>query len=357
MKRVARFFGLFCMVGAVALTTSCKKKETNTSINVGAPQMTEVVMEGDRAYIDEGWRFMWHGGDEIMVYNLDTDASKSRMSVFHNTNPVGVATKLATFQGEDVGDPLNREYRYFYPINMVSKDLTELRNENRQTFTVSDTQDYYLFEESDPYCMIDPLAMPMSINTNDLHEYAMLKHMFGVGRFLFKTARNQYVTVEQIELTDNFWNLTGTLSVKLHEVDTTQLWQLWNEYNGDVTAEPFATHFATYAVGRMGYLPNPTGKTITMNCTHASFDDPTQMEGIVLEAGRLSTEFNFVLRPLALSEGFTLKLTGVYGDDMTPYELNIDRYAQPNLDYAIKPGIKNTWEYPFLIDYELLSGL
>lgn len=354
MKKVTRILGLFCMVGVLAFASSCKKnKETNSSISVSVPQMTETIVDGDRAYIDEGWEFMWHGGDQIMVYNLAEDATQSTMSVFHNVAPLGDAAPLATFQGEDVGAPKEYEYRYFYPVGMVSHNPVELANENRQTFTVSEDQYYYLFDECEPMCMIDPEAMPMSINTDNLHKTVYLKHMFGVGRFIFKAKKNNIVTIESITLTDNFWNLTGDLSVKLHEVDTTKLWNLWNAYDGDVTAEPYATQFVSYAIDELGYLPHPTGKSITLHCLHANPENPLESVGLTLETGSGLNEFNFVLRPLALSEGFTLTLTGTTGADKVPYEKVIDRWATPNIRYATKPGVRNVWEYPAVTEADM----
>lgn len=351
MKKVTRIFGMFCMVGALAFATSCnKEKETNSSLRIGVPQVTEGFVDGERAYIDELWEFMWHGGDQIMVYNLAADATQSVMSIFHNTNPVGVETKWATFQGEDVGAPKEYEYRYFYPINMVSKDPAELREDNRQTFTVTPDQNYYLFDECEPLCRVDPYAMPMAINTDDLHKDAILKHMFGVAKFVIQAKRNNHIMLESITLHDNFWNLTGDLSVKLHAVDTVQLNALWNEYAGDITAEPFASHFLTYAVQTMGYAPAPTGKDITIHTMHPDENNPLETVGIEIGTGNSMTEVNFILRPLALSEGFTITLTGTAGENNIPYEKTFDRWVNANLAMAIKPGVKHTFNFPVLTE-------
>ena len=344
MKKVTRIFGMFCMVGALAFATSCnKEKETNSTISVGIPQMTEVVVEGDRAYIDEDYAFMWHGDDEIMVYNLAADPTQSVMSVFHNQAGAGNASPLATFQGEDVGGPKEYEYRYFYPVSMVSQDMAELRDENRQTFTVSPDQYYMMYEGADPISMVDPEAMPMSINTDNLHKYAQLKQMFGIARFIFKAKRNNIINVETIAITDNFWNLTGDLSVKLHAVDTIELNQLWDEYAGDPTSGAYAAHFLSYAIGELGYSPNPTGKTITMHCMHPDYDDPTISVGQAIGQTPNLTMFNFILRPLALSEGFTLTITGTTGEDNVPFEKVITKWQPANLAYAMKPGVYKTW--------------
>lgn len=350
MKKVTRIFGMFCMIGLLAFTTSCKKdQETNSSVRLGVPQLSE-GFGADRAYIDEEWMFMWHGGDQIMVYNLAEDATQSVMSVFHNTNPVGVETKWATFQGEDVGAPKDYYYRYFYPIGMVSQNPAELREENRQTFTVSPDQNYYLFDECEPLCRVDPEAMPMAINTDDLHKDAVLEHMFGIAHFMVQARRNNHITIESVTLHDNFWNLTGELTVKLHEVDTAQLNQLWNEYAGDVTADPFASHFMNYAVLTMGYDPNPTGKEITLHMMHPDENNPLETVGVEVGTGNAWTEFNFILRPLALSEGFTITLTGTAGENADPYEWTCEKWVNANLEMAIKPSIKHNFTFPVLTE-------
>ena len=346
MKKVTRILAMTCMVGALALASSCKKKQdNNSSASVMIPQMSQVVVEGDRAYIDEDFLFSWHGDDEIMVYNLSSDYEQSVMSVFHNVAGAGHPDPFAVFQGEDVGAPMEYEYRYFYPVGMVSQNPVELSDENRQTFTVSPDQYYMMYEGADPVCMVDPDAMPMSINTDNLHQYAKLKQMFGIANFVFKAKANHFIYIESVTITDNFWNLTGDLTVKLHEVDTVQLQQLWNEYAGDVTADPFFTHFQTYAIETLGYDPAPTGKSITLHCMHPDPENPSVAIPQMIGQTPQLTQFNFILRPLALSEGFTLTFEGytVENGVEEPFVKVYDRWRNPNLAYAMKPAVYKTW--------------
>lgn len=336
MKKVTRVLGLMSMAGLLVFATSCNKnKDTNTSVNVAIPSMNVVSVDGERAYINEDCEFQWNQQDYIMVYNLadPANADESVLTVFHNTTGEG---PTANFAGSDVGAKLPCGYFYFYPTNMVSGDPTELMEDNRQTFTVSNTQNFQAFEaEGHSISLVDASQMPMAINTEDLHADATLKHIFGVAQICLKGKSGDLKTVESITITDNAFNLWGTASMKLHAVNTDELQALVDEYKaGDAN---YATHFAEYVIGELGYESNGQGKSITLDCM-------TNGTGVTLLPAPYAAQFNFMLRPLALSQGFTVDVTFT---DREP--LHIDRWAQPNLAYSIVPGIINTWNYPTVI--------
>lgn len=352
MKKVTRLLGMACLAGMLVFTASCKKTENTSSVNVNVPQMKVATVDGERAYINEDWEFMWRGGDEIYVYNLSDTYDESVVQVFENVNPLGTESTLATFTGNEVGARKTYGYFYFYPTNMVSGDETELWEENRQTFYVEPIQQWECFDAVNPNGTLRPLSqvdadqMPMAINTDDIHETAHLRHMFGICRITLKAKRGSEVRVTHLTVTDNAFNLWGHASVKLHEVDTLELQQVWQEY---VDADPnFAADYAQHIITELGWEPaGDGGNTLEMDCT-------TEPEGyVVLATTPNLTAFNFMMRPLALSCGFDVDVEFVpgYGEGTNGTNiLHIDRWHNANLAYSIMPGMINVWNYPTSIE-------
>lgn len=341
MKKVVRILGLACMAGLLVFT-ACKKKENTSSVNVTIPQMKVVNLDGERAYLNESWEFTWNENDEICVYNLSDQFDESTMQIFHN---VTGESHSATFTGNDVGNKKTYGYFYFYPTTMVSCNLEELANNNRQTFDVASTQHFEAYwTENHEISQVDASQMTMAINTDDIHEHSQLRHMFGIAQITLKAKRNTTAEVESVTITDNVFNLWGTASVKLHEVDTLMLQQVWQEYaDGDEAA--FAADYDSYIIQTLGWLPNNDGgRSITMNCD--ILDEDGKPCGVVLATTPNKTEFNFMLRPLALSQGFTVDV--VFKNGLDP--LHIGKWSQPNLDYTIMPGMINCWNYQTVIE-------
>lgn len=366
MKKVVRLFGLACMAGLLAFTTSCKKKDnTQTSIKISMPHMTRNVMDGgERAYIDDEEFFQWNEEDNIMVYNLSDNFNESRCNVFSKVSGQGA---YAQFAGTSVGAPMTYKYFYFYPINMVSGEENELKNDNRQTFTVSDVQYYEQYESEDHpvVSLVDGTAMPMAINTDDLSASATLLHMFGIAEICLKAKRNHNIMVKSVKIIDNKWNLHGTCSVKLHCVDTEKLWTAWNAYaNNDMAAYEAAYQYISQPDGmNLGYEGHGQGKEITMDCMHFE-DGEDEPVGVYLYNGskQVYDSFFFMLRPLALSNGFQVVVEYVdnNGEDQT---MTIDKWIDPDAyvatgtmqqptigTWSIMPSIINTFRYTIGIE-------
>jgi hypothetical protein len=338
MKKVTRILGLACLAGLLVFS-ACKKKETTSSVNVTIPHMTVATVDGERAYLDESYEFQWSGGDEICVYNLSDQYDQSTMQIFHNVTGAG---PVATFSGPEVGAPMKYKYFYFYPTGMVSCDATELENGNRQTFYVAPTQQFESYwTENHEIMMADASQMPMAINTDNIHFNSRLNHMFGIGSITLKAKKNNHIQVASITITDNVFNLWGSASVRLHAVDTIQLWDAWQAY-ADGDDATFETAMATYIANPdgLGWMPNGDGgKSITLNCMH--MEDGEYM-GQELGQTPNKTEFNFLLRPLALSGGFTVDVVfNTPGMD----DLHITSWNQPDRDYSIMPALINQWNY------------
>ena len=298
MKKVMRIMGLACMAGLLACTTSCKKKENSTSLNLTVPAMSVVSVDGERAYIDGDLHFQWNEEDYIYVYNLSNTYDESVVNLFENSSGAGTT---ATFHGSEMGSRKHFGYRYFYPTTMVSGDPDELADENRQTFMVDHVQQFEGYEtETHPASAVDVDQMAMAINTDDLQAYAQLKHIFGIADIRLKTASGKDTKVQKITITDNAFALWGTASLRLHAVDMDKLNALMAAYKAETGYEAL---WASYVIGELGWMPgdNTGNNSIEMDCTMGD------AAGVTLPAGfQQYQDFMFLLRPLALSEGFTV---------------------------------------------------
>lgn len=361
MKKVTRIFCAICMMGLLTfVSTSCKKDQENAemTISVSMPTLENV---GERAYINVYGTFFWHENDFIRVFNLadEANAADSKTSVFSKIGNETVET--ARFRGPSVGAKKAEGFRIFYPIEMIQGETEEieanLHNENRVEFTVSDHQVFNSYAtENHHYSMVDPVAMPMAERMEKLTANATMHHMFGVAAFNINAGEIADLVVDSVKYEDNGFNITGKVSVKLHKVavDDSQgtehnLNTVWEAYNG-MTPE-----FLPVLAEELDYLgwdvvEGTTGTSITMDCC-VNEDENGEPCGIVLGTAPMGTNFNFMLRPLAVSQGFTLTVY-VHGVEQ-PILLTQDdfEYGIGACDYtwATKPGKRKTYIKSFPI--------
>ena len=136
-----RFFGIVCLVAMVAVfATSCDKKEAevNPTVTFGdtygfmaAPSNNPF---GAKAYLDpqDNYKFKWNDGDQIMIYNLATDYTKSRAGVYTAIRG-SEGQAHATFSGPLMGRKGDIGYFAFFNARKASG---RLQADNRETFTV-----------------------------------------------------------------------------------------------------------------------------------------------------------------------------------------------------------------------------
>ena len=343
MKKVIRTVGLASMATLLVFASSCKKDEGNGDVTLKAniPQMELVNVDGERAYIDEDYLFNWNEHDQIRVYNLSADATKSSSAVFNNVSGEGYT---AYFAGPSVGRKKELGYFIAYPASRTAGEPDELEIENRETFTLAETQSFACYvSAAHPFSMIDGTSMLMALKTDNLNQDLTLHHVCGMSRIGLHARNGQDVYVKRVAVTDNTFNLTGTAQVKVPAVNTDQLRNLIDEFiAGDDAA--YANRFQEYVINTLGYNAHPTGKTITMECL---------VDGapVRLETGTNNTYFNFMLRPIAFGNGFTVEVTLCDAAGNNEQTLTIDRWAQPNRAYAAKPGVIKTFNYPYVIEY------
>lgn len=360
MKKVTRIFCAICMMGLLTfVSTSCKKNQENgeMTINVAMPTLEDV---GSRAYINVYGTFYWHENDFIRVFNLadEANAGDSKTAVYSKIGNTSV--QVARFRGPSLGAKKAEAFRIFYPVEMIQGETEDiealLHNENRVEFTVSDHQEFNSYATADHhYSMVDPTAMPMAERMEKITDNATMHHMFGVAAFNINAGEIENLVVDSVKYEDNGFNITGKVSVKLHKVavDDSQgtehnLDSVWAAYNG-MTPE-----FLPVLAEELDYLgwdvvEGTTGTSITMDCC-INEDESGEPCGIVLGTAPLGTNFNFMLRPLAVSEGFTLT---VYVHDAAPVVLTQDdfEFGLNACDYtwATKPGKRKTYIKSFPI--------
>lgn len=296
MRKMNKLFFTMCMMGGFAVIFgSCKKNDEAANVSVNLPAFEEEA-EG-RAYIDvtNGNSFKWNGNDQIVIYNLDNQNGNNSEKAIYQTTANAEGQALATFSYAS-GDVLSaKKYGYFvfYPVEKVSENkLNEL---NYETFTVSDTQDYTKVGNAST---VDPKGMAMACDLQSLGGSFTLQHIFGVLRLKIKGNG----TVNKIEVIDENLNLSGTVSMKLHEVTMAKFTALQNAYlagGNDPFNNPSFMSVWNELKEDLSYSSNGNGKMMTLNMG---------TNGIGLNGPSTEQSFYIGLRPGALKYGFTVKV-------------------------------------------------
>lgn len=314
MKKLTKVIGLMCMAALVAVSASSCKKTTDegSEFEVGLAQLQGYNMS-ERAYIDinNGCQLTWNEGDQIMVYNLATDYTKSVARIF-TAVPGSEGLTVTRFKGRPVGAKKDIGYRYFYPAYKASGELLE---DNRETFYVSPDQEY------NPDLLIDPTSLVMACTVNNMADDFVMEHIFGILNL--EIVKISPARVRNIVITDNTFHLTGEMSLKLPVVNSATLDELMTECYESTPG--YEEHLAAY-LQDLGYEANGDGYSITLDCSKA--DDN---QGIMI--GEEMRHFFVTLRPGALYRGFTVTVN--YMDEsLTPTITNYQPYNR----FCIRPG-------------------
>lgn len=288
MKRVFKTVCLIAMVGLVAV--SCKKKEDRAeyAVNFGETYGFQAgpSLDGSKAYFDpyDGYKFKWNVGDEVVIYNLATDHTQSTCEVFSAMN----AGQESMFMGKPVGARKDIGYFVFYNAEKAHRDLKEF---NTETFEVKRTQTY------DPACLADPTAIVAACTTGENNgepSSFSVQHIFGYLNVAIG-GLSEGVTVDSIVVTDNRWNLTGQLDLRLPQVNSEEFTTLLG-YLKNYQEDEYTAALNTY-LHQLGYHAhgNQT-KSIKLDCGGAAVP-------------YLQWQYFFVcLRPGALYKGFSVDI-------------------------------------------------
>jgi hypothetical protein len=318
------------------MSSSCKKNnEQNGEITIMVPAFEEVMAdpsEAGRAYIDFNHQnvFKWNAYDEVMVYNLDaTDGTNTKKAIYRaKENAEGKQTaKFYFYQGTQLGNKMDHFF-IFYPTCKIVNGIAALDKDNFETFDVPAEQNYTLAEGGATF---DPESMAMACEVNKLTQAFTLKHIFGGCRIRLKGVLG--TTVDKIVIEEPnpavLNNLTGTATLKLHEVEMDEFTNLQNNYNlASLSDNSFMDAWNDYRT-RLGFSANGTGNTITLNCNGVALN-PTSEQN-----------FYVSLRPGSLINGFTLK---VYYNGLTEPQV-IENFVNPNDNYCIRAGVCTTFAY------------
>ena len=297
-------------MGVVALlATSCNKNKTQSMVYHGYSFDEQFDREygyfdeGGRAYIDDTYRVKFEQDDQVMLYNVDSETpANSEFGMYEVEADSYQPTLVAV--GTGISDLMKTAKYAFYPGENVTVDATLLGNENRSKFTLATTQEYM-----EGRIAPGTLYMAAKIdNEDETGNNFAFRNICGVLVMKFYTTSGK--TIEKIELTDNSRNLTGDVTLKVDEVDPGRMMELFRNYPNNEAA------VAEY-MEQVGYAVENAGNVLTLNC-----------DGVTLNSDDVTT-FYFVLRPLALMNGFTMKL---YNGD------NVIKTVSTTRDNKIKPN-------------------
>ena len=311
-----RMVCMICIAGAMAsLMSSCKKNnEDSASLMVSLPEMIVEDGQEERAYIDftNGGVFKWNANDAIMVYNLDFEDGTQSVKQVYTTDASAEGQTLTRFRGTPVGDKKDGFF-YFYPADRAIGGALDV--DNRETFSISNTQTYTLDGNGNP--TVDPNSLSLACAVNEISDNFTMQHIFGVLRLKLKGTK----TVDHIVIRDNKITLSGTASLKLHKVDTDKLNQIMDAYSQGDENIPLMTEY----LQQLGWETNGTGKQLTLDCSN--------VQGVQLSSNT-QTVFYISVRPGALIKGFYIDVHFTDGSMVT-----IENYKNPKSSYCIKPGV------------------
>lgn len=314
MKRTNKLFIALFVAGSFSLLLgSCKKNDTTTNMNISLPQFEE-ELDG-RAYIDinNSNSFKWNANDQVMVYNLDSEDGTQTLKAIYSTNASAEGQKSATFTGDDLGAKKDHFF-VFYPVDKVEVGTDPLDVDNRETFEVPGEQEYTLVKGTPT---IDYAGMAMACETSKVSAFT-LKHIFGA----LKVRLTGSGKVTSIVVEDNRFGLSGTASMKLHEVNMDRFTTLQNRFVSAANPyedQSFMTDWNEYRQ-QLGFEAQGAGKTMTLNCPSVQLSSS-------------ETIFLIGLRPGALKYGFKVY---VYTEgNNNPYVFESDA----SWNYGIKAGV------------------
>lgn len=320
MKKITKVIGLMCMAALFAVSaSSCKKTEESAEFGARLPQIQGLSM--DRAYIDifDDCQMKWNTGDQIMVYNLKfDDYTQSVARVFTAVGNVD-GQLTARFKGRSVGTKKDGLF-YFYPAQKASGVLEE---GNRETFTVEANQTY-----NETYLM-DPTSLVMACNPDQISSDIDMQHIFGYLHLALVKETAAYV--KSVTVIDPNCNLTGNVSLKLHNVNPGLLSQAWQALydNNQATYEEFlADYIFNQGPTGMGYMPNGNGHELTLNCQAAN-----NGQGVAVGPEAEAQHFFLTVRPGALHGAFTIRVDFM---DNTFATFPVTPDADHN--YTVRPG-------------------
>lgn len=320
MKRVIR---CFCMIALVALAfTSCKKQEQKSNVMIVTQQLVDENVDENRAYFDPtSLKIMFEEGDVVMIFNIDNEVpTHSHCAQYEAIQEGNYVTMQNCGTGEVAEDILDAYYA-FYPGGRDNIRTEMAGGENKSMFYVAPTQEY-----RPDRVPLEAMYMAAKVdNVAHLHETEnpetafYFRNICGVyDMMLFDP--NGPTVVKEITITDNNFDLSGWVELIIPEVDPVEMQSLFNNYDPDNTA--YMQTLAQY-LNRVGYNVTEKGNTLTLTMPE---------EGVQIGTTQATaTHFYMVLRPLALTNGYTIDIKFADGSTKTIDRSDRNHQVAPNV--------------------------
>lgn len=320
MKRVIR---CFCMIALVALAfTSCKKQEQKSNVMIVTQQLVDENVDENRAYFDPtSLKIMFEEGDVVMIFNIDNEVpTHSHCAQYEAIQEGNYVTMQNCGTGEVAEDILDAYYA-FYPGGRDNIRTEMAGGENKSMFYVAPTQEY-----RPDRVPLEAMYMAAKVdNVAHLHETEnpetafYFRNICGVyDMMLFDP--NGPTVVKEIKITDNSFDLSGWVELIIPEVDPVEMQSLFNNYDPNNTA--YMQSLAQY-LNRVGYNVTEQGNTLTLTMPE---------EGVQIGTTQATcTHFYMVLRPLALTHGYTIDIKFADGSTKTIDRSDRNHQVAPNV--------------------------
>lgn len=336
-----------CMLGLVALVaTSCKKNEEKAnSFSASFGTLEEVSIDGDdRAYIHiytvngkEIHETRWQAGDQIKIYNCEN--GNAGIFQTETEQPANVAQFFNT--GPSIG--YASEYYAFYPAGMArTEEGGDGWDGEYQTFTLDPIQFVYPRGTTANNYTVSGFSIPQAAKkaySDPIYEH---KIIFGLAYFKVKcdgadNGDGEARYVEKIEVTDNHFNLHGTVTLRPNKIWPDTLSAMMTRLKaGGVNDPQYKRLWNEYVINELGYSAQGRGRTLVMD-----YRNPTLNGGKGVQLGiQQDQRLPICLRPGAFAYGFTLTIYVRDGQDVKP--ITINKWNGENRNMAAEPGkIKN----------------
>lgn len=326
MKNVIR---CICMMAIVALAfTSCKKevqkttKPTTAIFTITAQDLVDGNVNENRAYFDPtSLKIMFDQGDMVMIFNIDEEVPTNSQCAQYAAVQGGNFVTVQNCGFGEVAENVRNAYYAFYPSGPGHIQCEFYQGENKARFYVSPTQKY----RPDRV----PLeAMYMAAKVDNVEHLAQtetpetaffFRNICGVyDMMLFDP--NGPTVVKEIKITDNSFNLSGWVEVILPEVDPVEMQSLFNNYD---PSDPSYMQSLSQYIDRVGFNVTEQGNTLTLTMPE---------EGVQIGTTQATcTHFYMVLRPLALTYGYTIDITFADGSTKTIDLSDRNHQVAPNV--------------------------
>ena len=326
MKNVIR---CICMMAIVALAfTSCKKEEQKTTkpttgiFTITAQDLVDGNVDENRAYFTPGnLKIEFEQGDMVMIFNIDEEVPTNSQCAQYAAVQEGNYVTLQNCGLGEVAENVRNAYYAYYPGGPDHIQCEFYQGENKARFFVSPTQEY----RPDRV----PLeAMYMAAKVDNVEHLAQtetpetaffFRNICGVyDMMLFDP--NGPTVIKEIKITDNSFNLSGWVEVILPEVDADEMQNLFNNYD---PSNPSYMQSLSQYIDRVGFNVTEQGNTLTLTMPE---------EGVQIGTTQATcTHFYMVLRPLALTNGYTIDIKFADGSIKTIDLSDRNHQVAPNV--------------------------